>query len=48
MNQVFKQFSQLGDELIDITMLSSNKLNLLWLAFYRAKLGLKHLIKLLR
>jgi hypothetical protein len=42
------QFSQLSDELIDITMLSSNILNLFFLAFYRAKYGLKLLIKLLR
>jgi len=42
------QFSQLSDELINITMLSSNKLNLFCLALYRAKYGLKHLIKLLR
>jgi hypothetical protein len=42
------QFSQLGDELINITMLSSSKLNLFWLALYRAKHGLTLLIKLLR
>tara|TARA_R110001583_G_scaffold116972_2_gene267860 strand:+ start:1922 stop:3061 length:1140 start_codon:yes stop_codon:yes gene_type:complete len=42
------QFSQQGDELINITMLSSNKFNWFWLALYRAKLSLKHLLKLLR
>lgn len=47
-NDYKSQFSQLGDELINITMLSSNKLNLFWLALYRAKHGLKRLIKLLR
>jgi len=39
------QFSQLGDELIDITMLSSKKLNLFRLAINHFKHGLKHLIK---
>ncbi|MBL0709416.1 MAG: GNAT family N-acetyltransferase [Colwellia sp.] len=47
-NDYKSQFAQLSDELIDITMLSSTKLNLFWLALYRAKHGLKHLIKLLR
>ncbi|WP_353540195.1 GNAT family N-acetyltransferase [Colwellia sp. KU-HH00111] len=47
-NDYKSQFSQQGDELINITMLSSNKLNWFWLAVYRAKLGLKHLLKLLR
>lgn len=47
-NDYKSQFSQLGDELINITMLSSSKLNLFWLALYRAKQGLKLLIKLLR
>jgi hypothetical protein len=47
-NDYKSQFSQLGDELIDITMLSSNKLNLFWSLFYRAMRNLKHLIKLLR
>lgn len=42
------QFSQQGDELINITMLSSNKLNWFWLTLYRAKLVLKSLLELLR
>jgi hypothetical protein len=47
-NDYKSQFSQLGDELINIRMLSSSKLNLLWVAFYRAKHSLKPLIELLR
>jgi len=47
-NDYKNQFSQLGDELIDVTMLSSNKLNLFCSLFFRAKQNLKHLIKLLR
>ena len=39
------QFSQLGDELIDVTMLLSTKLNVFRLAINRLKHGLKHLIK---
>ncbi len=39
------QFSQLGDELIDITMLLSNKLNLFRLTINHLKHNLKHLIK---
>tara|TARA_R110001599_G_scaffold79463_3_gene215308 strand:- start:14697 stop:15851 length:1155 start_codon:yes stop_codon:yes gene_type:complete len=42
------QFSQVSDELINITMLLSNKFNFLSLIFYRAKCGLKQLLKLLR
>lgn len=42
------QFSQLSDELINITMLSSNKFNFLSLILYRAKCGLKRLLKWLR
>jgi hypothetical protein len=47
-NDYKSKFSQLGDELIDVTMLSSNKSNLLSLLFYRVKHGLKLIIKLLR
>ena len=47
-NDYKSHFSQRGDELINITMLTSNKLNLIWLALYRAKQGLKLLIKLLK
>jgi len=47
-NDYKSQFSQLGDELIDITMLSSSNLNLFLSLFYGAKHSLKLLIKLLR
>ena len=42
------QFSQQGDELIDITMLLSNKLNLFWLILRSTKRNLKKLIKLFK
>jgi len=44
-NDYKSQFSQLGDELINISMLLPSKLNLLWLALYRVKQVLKRLKK---
>jgi len=47
-NDYKSQFTQLGNELINITMLSSNKFNFLLLAFYRARQTLKALSKMFR